>query len=497
MGILLLFILWVLTFVLGRIRQLGKLRFSRFIPSMVFFRVALTAALLSQLLRYFDLEGDLLNWIAVVAKTGLYVALVELVLDVIWALVIRLNQRGVAPPRILKDLALVVAGFLVVAAELKAQGLLTTIGSAAVLGGLAFIVGPGSATQIGNISSALAVQVERQFGVGDWVEIAGELGRVDNISWNSTYLYDDVEDRYIVIPNSLIDQAKTINYSRPSSSEYRLEVEVGMPLDMPPGKAANLLLAVMSDHAEIIPHGNKTIVIRSVDKDSMNYVMKFFIADFALRNKVRTEIFSSVWYALSRSGYTFPHSIVDLHTSKSKVQMQSDKQSKLEGTCISYLRGIELFESLSDDQIREIVYNDPVVDFGPGETIVRTGHIGGSMYVILEGRCSVLIDDPSGTKDAVEVAELRDGAIFGEISALTNAPRTASVKALSHVMVQEISQRQIESIFLVNQAAMEQFANVMATREAALKAFSPEQKQSFELGLMARMTQTFSRFMSS
>ena len=497
MGILLLFILWVLTFVLGRIRQLGKLRLSRFIPSMVFFRVALTAALLSQLLGDFGLEGDLLNWIAVVAKTGLYVALVELVLDVIWALVIRLNQRGVAPPRILKDLALAGAAFVVVAAELRTQGLLTTVGSAAVLGGLAFIVGPGSATQIGNISSALAVQVERQFCVGDWVEIAGELGRVDNISWNSTYLYDDIEDRYIVIPNSLIDQAKTINYSRPSSSAYRLEVEVGMPLDMPPGRAANLLLGVMSGHAEIIAHEKNAIVINSVDKDSMNYIMKFFIADFALRNKVRTEIFSSVWYALSRSGYMFPHSIVDLRTSRSKVQMQSEKQSKLEGTCISYLRGIELFESLSDDQIREIVNNDPVVDFGPGEMIVRTGDVGGSMYVILEGRCSVLIDDPSGSQDVIEVAELRDGAIFGEISALTNSARTASVKAVAHVMVQEISQRQIENIFLVNQAAMEQFANVMATREAALKAFSPEQKQSFELGLMARMKQTFSRLMSS
>ena len=119
------------------------------------------------------------------------------------------------------------------------------------------------------------------------------------------------------------------------------------------------------------------------------------------------------------------------------------------------------------------------------------------MFVILEGRCSVLIDDPSGSQDVIKVAELRDGAIFGEISALTNAPRTASVKAVSHVMVQEISQRQIESIFLVNQAAMEQFANVMANREAALKTFSPEQKQSFEYGLIARMTQTFSRFMSS
>ena len=107
MGSALLFVLWLLTFVLGRIRQLGKSRFSRFIPSMVFFRVALTAALLSLVLQGFGLQGDLVNWIAVVSKTGLYVALVELVLDLIWAVVVRLNRRGVAPPRILKDLSLI------------------------------------------------------------------------------------------------------------------------------------------------------------------------------------------------------------------------------------------------------------------------------------------------------------------------------------------------------------------------------------------------------
>ena len=126
------------------------------------------------------------------------------------------------------------------------------MGSAAVLGGLAFIVGPGSATQISKISSALAVQVERQFEVGDWVEIAGELGRVDNISWNSTYLYDDRDDRNIVIPNSLIDEGITVNYSRPSSNEYRLEAEIGLPLELAPRKAIALLQNVLDSHDDLI-----------------------------------------------------------------------------------------------------------------------------------------------------------------------------------------------------------------------------------------------------
>ena len=326
MTIFFLSVLLLLTVVLGRLRQLRTWRFSRLIPSMTFFRVALAAAVMSRVLIGFGLQGELVDWIAVIAKTGLWVALAELALDVVWVVVARLSHRGVAPPRILKDLALLAAAFVVVAAELNSQGVLTTVGSAAVLGGVAFIVGPGSATQIGNISSALAVQVERQFSVGDWVEIAGELGRVENISWNSTYLYDDVDDRYIVIPNSLIDHSKTINYSRPSALDYRLDLQVGLPLEMPPGLAMKTLLEVLNSHQSIVDPARSRVVLKSIDQDSINYVLKFFVGDFRIRNKIRTEIFSSVWYALERIGYSLPYSVVDLRTVQSRRQLQEQRR---------------------------------------------------------------------------------------------------------------------------------------------------------------------------
>ena len=68
---------------------------------------------------------------------------------------------------------------------------------------------------------------------------------------------------------------------------------------------------------------------------------------------------------------------------------------------------------------------------------------------------------------------------------------------MNHVVVQEISQRQIESIFLNNEAAMAEFAKVMAQREAERKAFSADETEEFESGLVERMTKTFSRLMFS
>ena len=496
MTVALLVVLWLLTFVLGRIRQLQLWRFSRLIPSMVFFRVSITAALISRFLVIAGIQGDVVDWIRLVAKTGIYVAVVEIVLDLIWALSARFSLRGMAPPRILKDFSLIAASAIVVSAELRSQGLLTTVGSAAILGGLAFIVGPGSASQISNISSALTVQVERQFAVGDWVEIDGKQGRVDNVTWNSMYLYDDINDRIIVFPNSFIDSGKVINFSRPSDSQYRLTIEVGLSYDLPPGEAIALLRSVLDRHEGVLDPSRNVVAIRSFDESCISYLLKFFVDDFGLRNKVKTEIYSCIWYELERAGYSVPYPVIDLHTHHSTRRLHSERQQFIQSQSFELLRSIDLFESLSDEEINGIVCQDRALAFGPGEIIVDSGQVGGSMYVLLKGVCSVLIPDPSGGEHSVELSRLKRGMIFGEIAALTNAPRTASVRAIGHVMLQEISQQRIEDVFLKNETAMEAFAKVMTSREAADRSLSPDQQKSFELSLIDRMAQTFNKFFS-
>ncbi len=494
-SVVLLTLLWVLTFVLGRVRVLQSWRYSRWIPGMVFFRVSLTAAVLSRILLGFGLQGDLFNWVRLVEIAAFYVALVEILLDLIWIVLERLSRRGVSPPRILKDLALVMAALLVVAAQMKTQGLLTTLGSAAVLGGLAFVVGPGSASQVSNISSALTVQVERQFRVGDWVEIDGNIGRVDNVSWNSTYLYDDLNDRLVVLPNSLIDSGKIINFSRPTATRYRLDIEVGLPYDMPPGEAIALMHAVLDGHRGVVDPSSSQIYISSFADSSITYVLRFFVRDFASRGRMKTEIFSSVWYAVERAGYSIPFPVVDLRTHRSSSRVQSDRQNIMQEESFRVLRSVPLMSALSDAEIRTIVALDPVLSFGHTEPIVVQGDVGGSMYVLLEGVCSVLVRSGSNSEhnELIEIAQLTEGEVFGEVAALTDAPRSASIQAVGHVVLQEISQHRIHELFRSNDAAMAAFAEVMAAREAAHRQFTADETKAFQVDLVERIQRTFSR----
>ena len=99
------------------------------------------------------------------------------------------------------------------------------------------------------------------------------------------------------------------------------------------------------------------------------------------------------------------------------------------------LAAVDLFASL-ERRRRATRWPSPASDhlFAAGETVVRQGAAGDSMFVVLSGRVRVSID-PSGQ----EVAVIPAGGFFGEMSMLTGEARTATVKAIDDVMVLEIS----------------------------------------------------------
>lgn len=77
-----------------------------------------------------------------------------------------------------------------------------------------------------------------------------------------------------------------------------------------------------------------------------------------------------------------------------------------------------------------------------GETIVRQGDAGSSMYVIQDGEVEVL---KTQNGNSVRLAILGPGDFFGEISLLGNEKRSATVCALGDVRVITVEKK----IFLI------------------------------------------------
>lgn len=100
------------------------------------------------------------------------------------------------------------------------------------------------------------------------------------------------------------------------------------------------------------------------------------------------------------------------------------------------LRKVPLFSGLSASELKLLAFTSQLHCFAPGETLMRHGDPADCAYVILEGEVEVLGRTSSG--DFV-IAVLGRNAVPGEIGVLTDAPRTATVRAKGPVKTLRIS----------------------------------------------------------
>jgi len=87
-----------------------------------------------------------------------------------------------------------------------------------------------------------------------------------------------------------------------------------------------------------------------------------------------------------------------------------------------------LFEHLPPASLRRLISEVDFVELAAGETLFSAGDMGTTLYVVVEGRISILADDEDGGESVL--GELREGDFFGELGVVTKQPRGATVRAL-------------------------------------------------------------------
>ena len=103
-------------------------------------------------------------------------------------------------------------------------------------------------------------------------------------------------------------------------------------------------------------------------------------------------------------------------------------RKQVERDIVDVLKRIQIFDGLSNRELRNFARISYQRTYAENETIVIEGQDSAGMYVILDGTVKVTRKVEDGT--TITLKTLENGTFFGDVGLLDNAPRTATVTAI-------------------------------------------------------------------
>ena len=100
------------------------------------------------------------------------------------------------------------------------------------------------------------------------------------------------------------------------------------------------------------------------------------------------------------------------------------------------LRKVPMFSRLELSKLKLLAFTSERCTYEGGEVLFEAGDAPDSAYVIMQGAVEILADTEEGP--VVEVV-LGNNELFGELGVLTNAPRSATVRARDQLVALRIT----------------------------------------------------------
>lgn len=349
-------------------------------------------------------------------------------------------------PTIVQD-TIVIALFAIAATLILQEKIFATTAVGAV------VIGFALQDTLGNLFAGLAIQIEKPFRVGQWVNLDGKDGLVREITWRATKLRTK-SGNFIVVPNSVLSKDTITNYSEPSS-DTRVELDVPASYDTPPNDVKAVILGAIKDEPLLSPAHEPEVLVVNFADSAIVYRVRVWTADFSADERIRDRIRTAVYYAFRRARIEIPYPF--------QVQIErTDAAVPSRGTEAAALSRVEIFSALDDGERAALARAATPSLYAAGERVVRQGEPGSSMFVVLKGEAAVVLDTGQ------EVARVGPGGFFGEMSLLTGAPRTATVKTVVDSELFEITADAFRQFVLANPTAVEDIGVAVARRAEEL-----------------------------
>ena len=370
-----------------------------------------------------------------------------------------IEKLGKYIPRILRMIILLVgltlAGLVLLRAVLKVDPLaliaLPTIATA--------VVGFALKDVIARLASG--IQLGRMIHVGDWVTLMDKEGVVTDLAFDYITIKTRALD-YVMLPNDVVSQSKIINHSRPESLCART-VFVEANYAHPPMQVKQILMQSASAVPGVIADPAPISFVQEFKESGIAYKLKFYLTDYANRERIEGEVMAYVWYAFQRNGIEipYPQRVVRMTQAPDLTALRTIELADIE----EEFHAIDFLAVLDAQGLHLLAENAQKRIYLPGELVVREGEPGEEFFVVMEGEADVVIKTGDQT---TPVATLKKRQFFGEMSLLTGAPRSATVQAKSQLTVIVVGKDAMSQVISRNRNLADQFGTILTARQSEL-----------------------------
>jgi small conductance mechanosensitive channel len=162
---------------------------------------------------------------------------------------------------------------VVIIAALGQLGVETT-SAIAILGGAALAVGLALQGQLASFAAGVILILFRPFKRGDFVNVGGTLGIVEEIRIVHTMLRTP-DNQLVYVPNSNITTSAITNFSALPTRRIDLTVGIGYGSDL--RKARQVLQQIIDAESRRLPEPAPTIQVKELADSSVNFAVRFWV----------------------------------------------------------------------------------------------------------------------------------------------------------------------------------------------------------------------------
>jgi CRP-like cAMP-binding protein len=200
------------------------------------------------------------------------------------------------------------------------------------------------------------------------------------------------------------------------------------------------------------------VLIDNTTERGIEYGLHFWVDHAVKRYLIERQVVVNAIEFLNQAGLVPAYPKFDISVARATlrhIERSTDVQDLLER--------IDLLQAMPTAAIEDLAGRVRSREFQAGSTIVAQGDEGGSLFALVSGLADVYVDG-ADSGDERRIASLHPGQVFGEMSLLTGARRSATVRAATTVIAVEVSKADLQPIMEENPQLVDRLGEMQSTR---------------------------------